>query len=133
MAVARTSSSQRAAEPNCVGERLRDITRRFAIAAEILEVVLVQEDRVRIRQLALAQRRHLEARRVLRDLVELELDGVEVLHRAGVVVVVVRGQKLLGQSRQLRRIERQGCDLVGARLRWCERRGWSCLPRFRKP
>jgi hypothetical protein len=83
--------------------------------------VLVEDLRVGVQKLALAQARDEEARRVLVDLLQFELHLVQVLHRARVVVVVVRRQHRGGQPLQLRRIERQRLDVVPAGLHWCGR------------
>src|ERR1044071_1791044 len=102
--------------PELRRQRLREVAGRLAIAAEVLEVALVEIRRVRVGQLALAQAGDLEAGGVLGDLGELELDGVQVLDRARVVVVVVRGQEPLREPGELGGVERQRDGLVPAGL-----------------
>ena len=85
---------------------------RMPVAAEVAEVELVQRGRVRERQLALLERSDQKRRRVLGNPRQFLLGAVQVLDRAAIVVLVVRDDQPLGQSAQLRRIERQRFDGV---------------------
>src|SRR5262249_26269790 len=86
-----------------------------AIAAEVREVVLVENGGVPKRELAFLERRDDERWRVLRGARELLLDAVQVLHRAAVVVFVVRADEAFREAGELRRIEREGHKGVLAR------------------
>src|SRR5712664_2797216 len=101
--------------------------RRLAVAAEVPEVQLVQDHRVGELELGGLEPRDGEAGCVGGHLRQLFLDLVQVLDRASVVVVVVRYEQLLGQPRQLFRVERQRLDHVLAEEGVAERRGVATL------
>jgi len=70
--------------------------RGLAVATEVSEVHLVQDHRIGELELGGLEAGDGEPGCVGTDLRQRLLDLVQVLHRAGVVVVVVRHQQLLG-------------------------------------
>src|SRR5262249_25889220 len=95
-------------------DHLRDRPARLAVATEVSEVEFVQHHRVGRDQLLALERARLEGRGVLDELAELLLDHVQTLHRAGIVVLVVRAEELLGQPLELRGVEGERAGLMVA-------------------
>ena len=93
-----------------VGLHQRLLRRRpdtMPVAAQVLEIHLVQDHRVRELELGRLQARDGKAGRIGRDLRQRLLDLVQVLDRAGVVLVVMRDDQFFRYPRQLLGIERQ--------------------------
>jgi hypothetical protein len=78
----------------------------------------VQDHRIHGDELLALQAVDDEIRRLREvELGELRGDGVEPLHRAPVIVLVVARQQLLGKAVDVLGVERHGLDLVGHGLR----------------
>jgi len=99
----------------------------IALAAETVEVELVDDHRIRGDQfLALETVQDEDRRRRDVEAGQLGRDGVQPLHRAAVVVFIMADEQLLGDAFDLRRIERQLLDRIlhlGRRCGGLGRRG----------
>src|SRR5215467_14890294 len=100
--------------PEVARQRLFESAVAHAVAAEALEVELVQDHRVGGDELLALQAVDREDRRLREiELGELCRDGVQPSHGASVVVLPVTDDELLREPCQLRRFERQWFDDVG--------------------